>query len=269
MGEGDSATDAAVLAGAGAISDDPTGGGAAALGGGGGGGSDTLSGDVTGPATTNVVEQIQETPIPAPVAGSDAKFVKYDLATLAFLYAYVTMAGDVTGTNPTTTVEKIRGKNVPLPGATEDKQALYYNNGGSAFAYARFSALTVLGAWTQVLISALGVADAEINNAWAGSATVLLANPMPKAGALVALSVKLTGDVGAAGNDLVVTVYKGGVATAVTGTISGGAGTEDEFTGTFTPVAFAAGDDITVQAKRVGTPGAVQAVVTVWGFFDP
>lgn len=124
--------------------------------------------------------------------------------------------------------------------------------------------LSPIGVWTTTDISALNTSDAEINNAWAGSTTVPLAQPAVKAGRLEALAVKLSGDVGAAGNDLVVTVYKNGVATLLTATISGGAGTENEVVTTVTPISFASGDDITVQAKRVGTPGAVQAIVTVF-----
>lgn len=125
--------------------------------------------------------------------------------------------------------------------------------------------LGVIGVWTRTDISTLGAADVELNNIFAGSAAVTIANPMPIAGRLRALSVKTSGDVGAAGNDLVVTVYKNGVATALTATITGGAGTENEVTTTVTPISYAAGDDITVYAKETGAAAAVQAVAVVWG----
>lgn len=121
--------------------------------------------------------------------------------------------------------------------------------------------MTPIGVWTSADISALALADAELTNAWAGAT---LANVGVKAGRLEAISVKLTGDVGSAGNNFVATAYKNGVATTVTVTVTGGAGTEDEATATVTPVSFASLDDITVQAKRVGTPGAVAAVVTLY-----
>lgn len=76
-----------------ASSGDPTGGGLQAVvqstGGGGsgsGGGSGTLAGDVTGPATQNVVEQIQETPIAAPVANDDLKVPVYVHGSVAIAW---------------------------------------------------------------------------------------------------------------------------------------------------------------------------------------
>lgn len=125
--------------------------------------------------------------------------------------------------------------------------------------------LGVLGVWTSTDISALGTSDVELNNTLTAETNVALSNPMPQAGRLRALSVRLSGDVGAAGNDLVVTCYKNGVATALTVTLAGGAGTEDEAVVTVTPISYAAGDDIAVYAKEVGTCAAVRAVVIVWG----
>lgn len=229
----------------------------------------TLLGDVTGTNDATLVEKIRGTPIPAPVAGDDLKFIQYVNGSVAFAYSFVTLAGDVTGPNNASVVERLRGKNLPAPVAGNDQQAIYYNHGGPAFAYANFSALAMLGAWTQPLLTSLTGSDAEIDNSAAASPGTQVANVMPKAGALAALSVKLTGDVGGVGDDATFTVYKNGVATTITGTITGGAGTEDEFTNTFTPVAFAAGDDLTVQAKTAGSPAAVRAVALVWGFFTP
>jgi hypothetical protein len=122
--------------------------------------------------------------------------------------------------------------------------------------------LTLIGAWTTADASALGTSDAEITNAFS---TTALSNPRPKAGVLEAIAVRLSGDVGAAGNDVVATVYKNGVATLLTATVTGAGGTENEATATVTPISFAAGDDLTVQAKRVGTPGAVRVLVEVYG----
>ena len=63
------------------------------------------------------------------------------------------------------------------------------------------------------------------------------------------------------------TVYKNGSATALTVSVVGAAGTEQSAQAAVTPIAFAAGDTVTVQAKKNGAPAAVQAVVQVWGFF--
>lgn len=227
----------------------------------------TLAGDVTGLNDATTVERIRNTPIPAPVGGNDQQFIKYDNGTTAFVYDFVPLAGDVTGDNPTTTVEKIRNVTIPAPVAGNNGQVVYYNHGGPAFAYANVSSLTMLGAWTHADISTLAVGDAEIGNSFAAAAAVLIANPMPRSGSFSGLTVKLTGDVGGAGNDLIVTVYKNGVASAVTVTILGGAGVENEATIMTTPVTFVATDDITVQAKIVGTPAAVRAVAVVWGAF--
>lgn len=125
--------------------------------------------------------------------------------------------------------------------------------------------LGIVGVWTSTDISALGTTDVELFNTFTGEVNVALSNPMPQAGRLRGLSVRLSGDVGAAGNDLVVTVYKNGVATALTATVTGGAGTENEAVATVTPIVYAAGDDITVFAKEVGTAAAVRCVAIVWG----
>lgn len=165
---------------------------------------------------------------------------------------------------------RIQTKDVPIPTIAAHLKFLRYDNDLNAFIFIGFGELfmqgmTCLGAWTKTDISTLGAGDAEIDNSWAGSATVLISNTMPQAGTVSALGIKLTGDVGAAGNDVTFTVYKNGVATTLTATIAGAAGTEDEAAVTVTPIAFVAGDNLTVQAKKVGAPAAVQAVAVVFG----
>jgi hypothetical protein len=54
----------------------------------------------------------------------------------------------------------------------------------------------------------------------------------------------------------------------LTATVSGGAGTETEAVATVTPIAFAAGDDIDVRAKEVGTAAAVRVVAIPYAFFQ-
>lgn len=114
---------------------DPTGGGSAASGGDGGGDVTTLAGDVTGLATANTVEQVQNTPVAAPAAGDDEQFLKYDHDTTSLVFDVVTLAGDVTGDNTAAVVERIRGANVPDPTASEDGKVLQYDSGGDAFEY--------------------------------------------------------------------------------------------------------------------------------------
>lgn len=179
----------------------------------------------------------------------------------------VPMSGDVTGNNQGSTVAKIQGGAITAAGAGNDKQFIRWNNGGLTYEYAFASTLSLLGNWCRPDISTLGGADAEIENAGSTAPTKTIAHVMPVAGQLTALSVRLSGDVGAAGSDLIVTVYKNGIATTLTLTITGAAGTEDKGQATVTPVTFAAGDLVTVQAKKNGAPAAVQAVVAVWGTF--
>jgi len=176
-----------------------------------------------------------------------------------------TLAGDVSGMATATTVNRIQNIPIAAPTSAEDEKAVVYDHGTVALVYRTFTTMTLLGAWTQADISALGAADAEIANACAGDTN--LANVMPAAGFLESISVKLSGDVGAAGNDLVVSVYINGVVSTLTASVVGGAGTEVEAVATVTPIAFAVSDDITVQAKKVGTPAAVRAAVQVWGRF--
>ena len=164
-------------------------------------------------------------------------------------------------------VAQIEGVAIAAPGAGNDNQFIRYQNTGPAFVYASASTLTLLGAWGKADISTLGAGDAEIDNAFSTAVTRTIADTMPLAGFLRALSVRLSADVGAAGNDLVVTVYKNGSATALTVSVVGAAGTEQSAQAAVTPIAFAAGDTVTVQAKKNGAPAAVQAVVQVWGFF--
>lgn len=180
----------------------------------------------------------------------------------------ITLAGDVSGLNTATTVDKIKNAALPAtPGASQSAQVLRWNNGTPAYEFSRFTNICPLGAWVRPDISTLAAADGDIDNAWAGVAGVVIANPMPVAGGLIALSVKLTGDVGAAGNNLIVTVYKNGVATALAATVTGGAGTEDEALATDL-ITFSQGDDIKVQARIVGAPAAVRAVAVVWGYLN-
>lgn len=229
----------------------------------------TLTGDVSGTNLADTVDKLKGVPLSgAPAAGDANRFIKYDNGLVQFVYSTVAIAGDVSGTNEASVVDKLKGKALPAaPGASQDRQSLRWNNGTPAYEFARFSTLNLLGSWTKADISTLGAADAEIDNSFSNAATKTIANPMPADGAITTLSVILSGDVGGAGVSVTFTLYNNGVATAITGAVTGAAGTEDGFTTVFTPVTFSQGNRITVKAKIVGAVAAVQAVVTVWGYF--
>ena len=147
-----------------------------------------------------------------------------------------TMGGDVTGPASACTVVQVQGQ--AFGAGSVSGQVPTYN--GSAWVATApttptLTTLALLGAWTQADCSTLTGTDAEILNSFA---TVALSSPMPVAGTLVGLVVKLTGDVGAAGNDVITTVYLNGVATLLTATITGAAGTENEIVATVTPIAL-------------------------------
>lgn len=87
----------------------------------------------------------------------------------------------------------------------------------------------------------------------------------PKDGTITGLSVKLTGGVGTAGNDLKVDVFVGGVSAGLEATIAGGASPGTGAT-TVATAPYVTADQINVRAKRVGTPDARGAVLLVYGF---
>jgi hypothetical protein len=226
----------------------------------------TLAGDVSGTNAATTVDKIKNVAVTAPVAGDDEKFLSYEHSGPSYTWDFVTLAGDVTGTNPTTSVVRIQGKDIAAPAAGNDEQAVTWDQGSDDFVYRDFTRMTLLGAWTSADISALGTTDVEILNCF--TSDTVLSNPMPVAGKLRGISIKLSGDVGGAGNDFTATAYLNGSPTTLTATVTGGAGTENEAVATVTPVTFAAGDDLAVFAKETGTAAAVRATVLIWGFFQ-
>lgn len=169
--------------------------------------------------------------------------------------------GDVTGALTANTVTKIRGRAITQPGSGEDTWVPRYNNGGTNLVWSKVSSIATLGVWGTADISALTTGDVEQVNVWTPGSTVHGVQ-IPDSGTLEWLSILLPSDIGAAGNNLVVTVTKNGVNTALTATLNGGAGTETKvLAGTTVTVAQA--DIISVVAKRVGTPNAVVATYTV------
>lgn len=172
------------------------------------------------------------------------------------------LGGDVTGTIAANTVTKVRGRPITQPTSTEDRKVIRYDHGTTSLVWSAATSLATLGVWGTADISALTVADVEQPNVWTPGNT-LHGVQVPDSGTMEWLSILLPSDIGAAGNNLTVTVYKNGVATALTGGIAGGAGTETKvLIGNTVTVNQA--DIITVQAKRVGTPNAVVASYIVY-----
>lgn len=171
--------------------------------------------------------------------------------------------GDVTGALTANTVTKIRGRAITQPGSGEDQMVPRYNHGTTAMVWSATTGIVPIGVWGVADVSALTTSDVESPNAWTQGSTVLGVQ-MPGAGTIEWLSILTSGDLGAAGQNLTVTVYRNGVATALSGTLSGGAGTETKLL-QGVQVTFSQADVITVFAKRVSTPNAVSATFTLYG----
>jgi|GEM_PF-6796508 len=174
----------------------------------------------------------------------------------------VTLGGDVTGTASANTVTKIRGRAITQPGSGEDTWVPRYNHGGTNLAWSKASSIATLGVWGTADISALTTSDVEQPNVWTPGSTNHGVQ-IPDGGTLEWLSILLPSDIGAAGNNLTVTVYVNGVASALAATLNGGAGTETKVLAG-TTVSITQASIVTVQAKRVGTPNAVVATYVVY-----
>jgi len=176
--------------------------------------------------------------------------------------SYVPSAGgDVTGAVTANTVVKVRGRAITQPGAGEDTWVPRYIHSGTNLVWSKASSIATLGVWGTADISALTTSDVEQVNVWTPGSTVHGVQ-IPDSGTLEWLSILLPSDIGAAGNNLVATVYVNGVASALTATLNGGAGTETKVLAG-TTVTISQASIVTVQAKRVGTPNAVVATYTV------
>lgn len=219
----------------------------------------TLSGDVTGPTSANTVQKIKSQSVTNPATVAGQVMVSPDGAV--WTPDVIDLAGDVTGDYNANTVAKIRGKTTPTPGAGDDKHYLRYDHAGAQYVLAAASTLALLGGWKVPDVSALTTAFAEIAN---GLTDTNIAVTIPVVGELVGISIRLSGDVGGVGDNFIATAYLNGSPTTVTATVTGGAGTEVSAQATFTPVALAAGDFVTVQAKKAGAAAAVVALVTLW-----
>lgn len=179
--------------------------------------------------------------------------------------SYVPSAGgDVTGAVTANTVVKVRGRAISQPGSTEDQMVPRYNHGTTAFVWSAATGIAPIGVWGVPDISALTTSDVESPNAWTQAANTVMGVQMPGAGTIEWLSILTSGDVGTAGQNLTATVYKNGVATSLSGTLNGGAGTETKLL-QGVQVTFNQADVITVFAKRVSTPNAVAATFTLYG----
>lgn len=186
----------------------------------------------------------------------------------------VTLAGDVTGDNTAAVVEKILGFPVTAPVAGDDEKFLSYEHTGTQLVWQAApgggsgSTAAVLGAWVHSDISTLLTSDAPLPNRWdyADSAGP---NLQPFSGFVTGLYVQLPASIGAAGNDLIVTVYILGSASAAEVTIEGGAGGGADQNAKWTgSEAFSADYDIEVHARRVGSPAVVRCKALVYGYYS-
>jgi hypothetical protein len=164
--------------------------------------------------------------------------------------------GDVTGDlSVNNVVGRIRGKSVPAPGAGEDLKGLSYDHGGSQCHW--WSREFPVSEWSRQNIQNAGAA-AEMPRVGGAGANI----PAPwiphRAGYLTGISVGLDGGIGGSGMRwYTVEIYKNGVATGISATITGGAGTEKKRgAAAGSPVAFAAEDELTVYDTRSGTVAA-------------
>lgn len=115
--------------------------------GGGGGGPTILDGDVTGVTVDNTVEKIRNVTIPAPAAGDDEKFVKYQNGTPAYEYSHI---------------DRIQNVPISAPVAGDDRKHITYVHGSVAFGYAHpsFKTRTETGNYTATLDDYVILVDA-------------------------------------------------------------------------------------------------------------
>jgi len=129
----------------------------------------------------------------------------------------------------------------------------------------------ILGAWAKNDISGLsnsGNGD-ELFNSWSKGANDLMSQVMPVSGVVTHITLFLDGDVGGSGDNLTITLFKNGSATAMTLVLTGGAGTEYKaYAASGGPITFAAGDELTIYGKRTGTLSVRKATINVFGLLD-
>jgi hypothetical protein len=97
-----------------------------------------------------------------------------------------------------------------------------------------------------------GTSTFFINSAREDSTEANVLTPMPASCTAQKLYVKLSGDVGGAGTNIIATLRKNSVNTSVTCTITGAAGTEDSCSDTTHTVGFTAADNWDVQMGSTG-----------------
>ena len=120
-----------------------------------------------------------------------------------------------------------------------------------------------LGAWAKGDISTIGTSDFQLFACHSKDANDEMP-VLPPAGVVTDLTFVLNGDVGGVGDNLVVTLYKNGVATVLAATITGGAGTEYKGSASGS-VSFSLLDELTVYAREVGNCSARRVSAFLWG----
>jgi len=154
----------------------------------------------------------------------------------------------------------VYGNNTPkwdrLPKGT-DGHVLTLASGLPSWA-ASGSGKSIISGWIRDNIDNAGTSDGIMPRA-GGAESGSIGLIMPYAGTVYAVSVLLDSDVGGVGDNYTVTIYKNGVATAITATITGGAGTETSAYATHAGVSFSAGDTLAIYDKETGTISTANA----------
>lgn len=186
------------------------------------------------------------------------------------------VSGDVTAAGNVVTVTKGQGIDFPIPVGGDDGKVLQYEHSSTEYLLRSIGDLAntsgVLCAWAKDDISLLTTSGTNPNDelfaAWSKGANDRQDIVMPAEGQCDYISFTLNGDVGGVGEDLEIELWKNGSATGMLTTLAGGAGTEVEaYTTSGGPVAFVAGDNLTLYGKRTGSVGARRVQAVLWGKF--
>lgn len=183
------------------------------------------------------------------------------------------LGGDLSGTASNATVAKIRGKTTPTPGAGDDGKLFKYDHASGGFVLASVNSLATASAALQAWRRNNIQNSKPFKEEAPGLEGATTGCTMFRSGKIVGVSIDLDGDVGAAGVSYEAEVYKkvGGGTYAATGakaTLNGGGGTEENAWASVTPVAFSAGEIVTVFDQKTGSPNARNSKITVFVVLD-
>jgi hypothetical protein len=168
------------------------------------------------------------------------------------------VTGDLSFTGNAATVTAIQGDAV-TSSAPGDHTGLAWDSSASQFKHWRRD--IPFGGWSRLDISTIGLGDTIMPRVGGAGTNVNVGYVMPCAGIITGISVYYTGNVDTGSDQHVLTVYKNGVATGVTLTVTGAVSSGYFFTGSET---FAAGDKIDLYDKRNGPLSGVACQAAVW-----